>query len=453
MGSSSDEEEIQCLKEETIKTIAGVLKEDLATELSEAWMIDDVGTMNSESDKDNELLEVKKNSTKGLNITKMKKMGEKEKTAEISNNPLSVENEERDKEDGASNMSEAWMIDDVGTMNSESEEENEPLSTNKSHDVTNLGKKEKDNGKIMTNITEPTIVEDIEIRYSSIKRENDTLPKMDSPSNEVNIVNYDEKAKTERAVTLSEAWMIDDVGKMDSNSEDENDSPLLTGNSQNIDSEQKVKDNKATDPPTDSKIYSSRYVKPQEECEKESINNLSEAWMIVDVGTIDSESEEENEPSQESNVFLDNKNVAEKTDKDKTQKTNDLSEAWMIDDLGKMDSESEEEYETLHTAGEKETVNKEIVNDLSEAWMIDDVGTMNSESEEENEPLSTNKSHDINNLEKKEKDNRKMMTNVTESTIVEDIETRNSSIKKENETLPKMDSPSNEVDIVNYDEK
>merc|ERR1712198_550880 len=377
-------------------------KTQKTNDLSEAWMIDDLGKMDSESEEENETLHT---------------AGEKETVnKEIVND-----------------LSEAWMIDDVGTMNSESEEENEPLSTNKSHDINNLEKKEKDNRKMMTNVTESTIVEDIETRNSSIKKENETLPKMDSPSNEVDIVNYDEKAKTERAVTLSEAWMIDDVGKMDSDSEDENDSSRLTGNSQNIDSEQKVKDNKATDPPTDSKIYSSRYVKPQEELEKESINNLSEAWMIDDVGTIDSESEEENEPSHKSNVFLDNKNVAEKTGKDKIQKTNDLSEAWMIDDLGKMDSESEEENETLHTASEKETVNKEIVNDLSEAWMIDDVGTMNSESEEENEPLSTNKSHDINNLEKKEKDNRKMMTNVTESTIVEDIEIRYSNIKREND--------------------
>ena len=38
-------------------------------------------------------------------------------------------------------------------------EENEPLSTNKSHDVKKLEKKKKDNGKLMTNIAEPTTVE------------------------------------------------------------------------------------------------------------------------------------------------------------------------------------------------------------------------------------------------------------------------------------------------------
>ena len=72
------------------------------------------------------------------------------------------------------------------------------------------------------------------------------MPKMDSPSNGVNIVIYDEKVKTERAVTLSEAWMIDDVGKMDPDSEDENDSSLLTRNSHNIDREQEANDNKET---------------------------------------------------------------------------------------------------------------------------------------------------------------------------------------------------------------
>ena len=88
---------------------------------------------------------------------------------------------------------------------------------------------------------------------------------MDSSPNNITIEIYDEKVKTERAVTLSEAWMIDDVDKMDPDSENENDSPPLAGNSHNIDMEQKAKDNKATDlsdPPT-------------------------EAWMTDDVGTID----------------------------------------------------------------------------------------------------------------------------------------------------------------------
>ena len=159
------------------------------------------------------------------------------------------------------------MIDDLEDLLNQKDvivkEENEPLSTNKSHDVKKLEKKKKDNGKLMTNIAEPTTVEDIETRYSSIKKEDETLPKMGSPPNKVNIEIYDEKVKTERAVTLSEAWMIDDVGKMDPDSEDENDSFPLTGNSHNIDKEQKAKDNKATDlsdPPTDSKISSSKYV-------------------------------------------------------------------------------------------------------------------------------------------------------------------------------------------------
>merc|ERR1711915_688149 len=162
------------------------------------------------------------------------------------------------------------------------------------------------------------------------------------------------------ATELSEAWMIDDVGTMNSECDEDNE-PLQA-------------DKK------DRKISSSKFIKPQELLEKESMNHLSEAWMIDDLGTIDSDSEGENE----SNVFLDNVNVAEKTNKDKAQTTKDISDAWMIDDVGKIDSESKKENEAL-PAGKKERVNTEKVNDLSEAWMIDDVGAMNSESEDENE--------------------------------------------------------------------
>ena len=93
------------------------------------------------------------------------------------------------------------MIDDLEDLLNQKDvivkEENEPLSTNKSHDVKKLEKKKKDNGKLMTNIAEPTTVEDIETRYSSIKKENETLPKMDSPLNKVNVESYDEQAGAE----------------------------------------------------------------------------------------------------------------------------------------------------------------------------------------------------------------------------------------------------------------
>merc|ERR1712083_809197 len=69
------------------------------------------------------------------------------------------------------------------------------------------------------------------------------------------------------------------------------------------------------------------------------------------------------------------------------KKTTDLSEAWMIDDVGTMKSESEEENEESAETNNGHTNEKEIVQekttDLSEAWMIDDVGTIESESKED----------------------------------------------------------------------
>merc|ERR1712106_113877 len=133
------------------------------------------------------------------------------------------------------------------------------------------------------------------------------------------------------------------------------------------------------------------------------MDDASEAWMIDDVGTMDSDSEEESEQKQE--VYL--VPVEEKPETPKETKPliaglpmDDASEAWMIDDVGNMDSASEEESEQKREVSvvEEPEQRKEVsaplekkpetpketkpliaglpMDDASEDWMIDDVGTM-----------------------------------------------------------------------------
>merc|ERR1712106_449913 len=121
------------------------------------------------------------------------------------------------------------------------------------------------------------------------------------------------------------------------------------------------------------------------------MDDASEAWMIDDVGTMDSDSEEESEQKKEVSLVP----VEKKLETPKEIKPliaglpmDDASEAWMIDDVGNMDSASEEESEqkkevSLAPVEEKQETPKETkpliaglpMDDASEAWMNDDVGT------------------------------------------------------------------------------
>jgi hypothetical protein len=109
--------------------------------------------------------------------------------------------------------------------------------------------------------------------------------------------------------------------------------------------------------------------------------------MIDAVGTMKSESEEENEGSAENNnIHTNEKEIVQ-------EKTTDLSEAWMIDDVGTIESESEEDDESSPESKKstdkedisenKQKVKEDTIYDLSEAWMIDDVGAINSEESDE----------------------------------------------------------------------
>merc|ERR1711915_920661 len=165
---------------------------------------------------------------------------------------------------------------------------------------------------------------------------------------------------------------------------------------------------------------------------QEKTTDLSEAWMIDDVGTIESESEEDDELSPENKNSTYKEDISENKQKIQEDTTSDLSEAWMIDDVGTMNSESEEENEGSAETNNINTNEKEIVQekttDLSEAWMIDDVGTIDSESEEDVESSPENKNctdkDDIS--ENKQKVKEDTIYDLSEAWMIDDVGAINS---------------------------
>merc|ERR1719318_1600758 len=104
------EEKIQEKPKETKPAIAGLPMDDA----SDAWMIDDVGTM--ESDSDDEIEQSKKaaiceKAIESIAVTE-EKIPEKPKETKPAIAGLPMDD-----------ASDAWMIDDVGTMESDSDDE------------------------------------------------------------------------------------------------------------------------------------------------------------------------------------------------------------------------------------------------------------------------------------------------------------------------------------------
>merc|ERR1712106_799037 len=191
----------------------------------------------------------------------------------------------------------------------------------------------------------------------------------------------------------SEAWMIDDVGTMDSDSEDEQKSTFENPQETIAITEEKIKDTPKETKPVIAGL---------------PMDDSSDAWMIDDVGTMDSDSEDEIEnikESKESENIPDAIVVKEEMPKETKPAIAGLpmdgaSDAWMIDDVGTMESDSEEEVEvtTVHAKENIEAHTEKIndapretkaaitglpVEDASDAWMNDDVGLMDSDSDDD----------------------------------------------------------------------
>merc|ERR1712123_241141 len=182
----------------------------------------------------------------------------------------------------------------------------------------------------------------------------------------------------------SEAWMNDDVGTIDSESEDE------------------VEKNTETKVQIEEKVQqSAKHTKPA--IAGLPMDDASDAWMNDDVGTIDSESEDDVEKLEETTVQI--KEEVKQTSEDTKPAIaglpmDDASEAWMNDDVGTIDSDSEDqEEENKETAikieekiqqppmDTKPAIAGLPMDDASEAWMNDDVGTIDSESEDYDEKI------------------------------------------------------------------
>merc|ERR1712013_800214 len=148
------------------------------------------------------------------------------------------------------------------------------------------------------------------------------------------------------------------------------------------------------------------------------MNEASDAWMDDNVGTIDSDSDNESADSKEktsSDKIEVEKNqpiLKEKTTEVKLQiaglPMDDASDAWMNDDVGTIDSDSDTDKDGSLDTKEKLKETKPGVSglpmdDASEAWMNDDVGILEPDSDEEMEPKSKDNKIKDRDLEIKEK--------------------------------------------------
>merc|ERR1712013_797812 len=155
------------------------------------------------------------------------------------------------------------------------------------------------------------------------------------------------------------------------------------------------------------------------------MNEASDAWMDDDVGTIESDSDNESVDSKEKTssqkikVEKNQPTLKEKTTEVKSQIAgllmDDASDAWMNDDVGIMDSDSDEEIEPkskdkkvedrdLEIKEKKEEIKPALtglpMNEASDAWMDDDVGTIDSDSDNESVDSKEKTSSDKNEVEK-----------------------------------------------------
>merc|ERR1711892_213582 len=190
----------------------------------------------------------------------------------------------------------------------------------------------------------------------------------------------------------SEAWMIDDVGTMDSDSEDEQKSTLENPQETIAITEEKIKDTPKETKPLIAGL---------------PMDDSSDAWMIDDVGTMESDSEEEVEVTTihaKDNIEAHTEKINDAPRETKAAITGlpmeDASDAWMNDDFGTIDSEEEDSIESLEKEKKiivekieefKEKFSSKPVNsgfaglpcdDVSDAWMNDDFVTVEDTKDE-----------------------------------------------------------------------
>merc|ERR1712106_968090 len=188
----------------------------------------------------------------------------------------------------------------------------------------------------------------------------------------------------------------DDVGTIDSESEDD------------------VEQNKETTVQIEEKVQqSAKDTKPA--IAGLPMDDASDAWMSDDVGTIDSDSEDQEEENKETAIKIEEKIQQRSMDTKPAiagLPMDDASEAWMNDDVGTIDSESEDEDEKIReaTVQTKEKIDQPSkvtkpsiaglpMDDASDAWMNDDVGTIDSDDEDSVRSLDKEKKITVEKIE------------------------------------------------------
>merc|ERR1712013_550085 len=223
--------------------------------------------------------------------------------------------------------SEACMNDDVGIMDSDSDEEIEPKSKDKK----------------------------VGDRYLEIKEKKEEIkPALTGlPMNEA-----------------SDAWMDDDVGTIDSDSDNES-----------VDSKEKTSSDK-NEVEKNQPNLKEKTTEVKSQIAGLPMDDASDAWMNDDVGSIDSDSEQD---TDDDNNKESNSNLVQKIQNTKPPfaglHMKNSSNTWMESDLN---CESEDAKKVLGTTKEQVTSKPAglPMTDASEAWMDDDFGTIESDHEE-----------------------------------------------------------------------
>ncbi|XP_023348442.1 uncharacterized protein LOC111717154 isoform X2 [Eurytemora carolleeae] len=276
-------------------------------------------------------------------------------------------------------ISTDWMIDDVGTIESSDEEPENAVSSEESR-------------KLTQNKSLPEMSSNLKAHVLGNKRE------LDTKDDHVKMANDNSKTETLYR-DISNDWMIDDVGTIESSDEEENTIPTSKDKIQQLRSEvdvnqkpekeeniaENVESSKGEKNNTINKDNIELYVqedKVEEKiCKDDHKPDISDNWMDDDVGVIESLDEQENiNPETSPEVKVDekqeNKNLRSEIDDD-----------WMDDDVGIIESSDEEENIIPETSPEvkvdEKQENKNVRPEIGDDWMDDDVGIIESSDEED----------------------------------------------------------------------
>eukprot|EP00092_Neocalanus_flemingeri_P009172 GFUD01009873.1.p1 GENE.GFUD01009873.1~~GFUD01009873.1.p1 ORF type:complete len:2234 (-),score=822.51 GFUD01009873.1:392-6148(-) len=379
MDSESEDEVEQIEEKIQIKEVAVNIEEKIQPtpdtkpafaglpldDASDAWMNDDdVGIIDSESDDE------EKN-----NKDEDKEIGEAALKIDVKIQEIQIDTKSTIAGLPMDDASDAWMNDDVGTIDSDSEDEVEQIKE-----------------------TCVQIEEKIQIKEVAVNIEEKIQPTPDTKPAFAGLPLDD----------ASDAWMNDDdVGIIDSESDDEEEN-----------NKDEVKEIKEAAVKIDVKIQEIQ-IDTKSTIAGLPMDDASDAWMNDDVGTIDSDSEDEIEQIKETCVQTEEK-IQEPLENTKPTSAglpmDDASEAWMNDDFGTMDSDDEDSLQSIDK--EKKIIVEKIeefkekltiksahsdfaglpVDDVSDTWMNDDFVAIEGDEDSIDEvPATTENSFMVTN--------------------------------------------------------